>query len=472
MSIPKIIHQIWIGPKPMPIKFMETWKNKNPDYEYICWTEEKIKEKNFTFECQDIIDIVSLYHGKADIMRLEILYKYGGIYLDADSICVEPLGDCFLNNKAFATYENENKRGDLVANGNMGFVPNHMLCRDAINHILDPQNLNHILTNPPWIALGPGLLTSLLKTDKYKDFVVYPSYTFLPTHFTGEKYEGHKKVFAYQEWGSTKQHYDAMNQIELPQEYTTPKIWVSILVSSYNTKHIYVTECLESIKNQIGHFGMEVVWINDGSNELSSKLLLLELEKFQLSTRFTKVKYIKMKENKGICYCLKTGVEECSHEIIIKMDSDDIMFPDRVLKQLDFMRENTDCVMCGANIQMFKTLDNAKEKQLLQLTNHRNKITWDEYKSLKSHWIMNHPSLCYKKSAVLSVGSYNIQMGSMSEDLELELRVLKKYGVLYNIQEPLLYYRIHPDQTTYSGNSLKENHVKLRNKFIEELINN
>jgi len=58
----------------------------------------------------------------------------------------------------------------------------------------------------------------------------------------------------------------------------------------------------------------------------------------------------------------------------------------------------------------------------------------------------------------------------MSEDLDLELRVLKKYGVLYNIDEPLLYYRIHQDQTTYNGNSLKENYVKLRNEFIEELI--
>lgn len=472
MSIPKIIHQIWIGPHPMPTNFMNSWKNKNPDYEYICWTEEKIKELNFTFRCQKIIDIVELYHGKADIMRLEILYKYGGIYLDADSICIEPLNDTFLKNKAFATYENENKRGDLVANGNIGFIPNYPLCNDAINYILDEENLTFILSNPPWKVLGPGLLTSLLKTDKYKDFVVYPSYTFLPSHFTGEKYEGHKKVYAYQEWGSTRQHYDRMNEIQLPNEYLSPNEWVSILISSYNTKHIYVVECLESIKNQNGHFGIELVWINDGSNELNSKLLNLELNKFTRETRFTTVKYITMDKNRGISYCLKKGVEECSNEIIIKMDSDDIMFPERIKTQLVFMRENPECMMVGSNIQMFKTKDNTKEKDLLQITSHKNKITWNDYKQSKSHWIMNHPSLCYKKSAVLSVGNYNINMGSMSEDLELELRILKKYDVLYNIEEPLLYYRIHKDQTTYNGNSLKENHITIRNNFIEEIINN
>ena len=38
--IPKIIHQLWIGPKPRPSKFMATWKEKHPDYEYIMWNEE------------------------------------------------------------------------------------------------------------------------------------------------------------------------------------------------------------------------------------------------------------------------------------------------------------------------------------------------------------------------------------------------------------------------------------------------
>ena len=33
--IPKIIHQIWIGPKESPTKPMDSWKNKNPDFEYI-----------------------------------------------------------------------------------------------------------------------------------------------------------------------------------------------------------------------------------------------------------------------------------------------------------------------------------------------------------------------------------------------------------------------------------------------------
>ena len=39
--IPKIIHQIWIGPKPAPTKFMDTWKEENPDFENDSTTSEE-----------------------------------------------------------------------------------------------------------------------------------------------------------------------------------------------------------------------------------------------------------------------------------------------------------------------------------------------------------------------------------------------------------------------------------------------
>jgi hypothetical protein len=84
---------------------------------------------------------------------------------------------------------------------------------------------------------------------------------------------------------------------------------------------------------------------------------------------------------------------------------------------------------------------------------------------------MNHPSLCYKKSAILSVGNYNTDMNSMSEDFELELRVLKKYGVVYNMADALVYYRIHPDQATYNGKSSTSECNNKRLEVIDRIIN-
>ena len=58
MSIPKIIHQIWIGPKTPPTKLMDTWKNKHEKegFEYIRWTEDEMKKRGFNSQLQNKID--------------------------------------------------------------------------------------------------------------------------------------------------------------------------------------------------------------------------------------------------------------------------------------------------------------------------------------------------------------------------------------------------------------------------------
>jgi GT2 family glycosyltransferase len=450
---------------------MDTFRDKHPDFEYIRWTETEIEKRGFQLECTDAFNRMSEINGKADILRWELLYKYGGVFQDADSACIEPFDDTFLEKMAFAGFENETARAGLVATGTMGFPPKHPLCRAAIDWMLSNDSCPETCGKRAWFTVGPGLLTHLLETGKYPDFSVFPSYSFIPYHFTGIEYNGHKKVYCFQEWGSTKQNYEIMNQIEIPKELTCPSEWVSVLISSYNTKYLYIKECLESIKSQDGHFGMEIIWINDGSDEIHTQLLERELENFRKTTRFTTINYSKNSSNIGIAKSLFDGVQKCSHEIIIKMDSDDVMFPNRIKLQIDFMKSHPDCVMVGTDLQMFSIdPNNPKNRQMLQRTHHPTIITWEQFVRVKPEWFVNHPTLCYKKSAILSVGNYDVTMGSCLQDYEIELRILKKYGKIYNIPEILLYYRIHENQVTYNGNASNVENRTNRERIIRQIM--
>ena len=471
MPISKLLHQIWIGPKPMPNKFMDTFKDKHPDFEYIRWTEAEIDRRGIKFECMNAINRMSEINGKADIIRWEILYQFGGIFQDADSVCIEPFDDTFLEKTAFAGFENETAREGLVATGTMGFPPKHPLCRAAIDWMLTNDTCPETCGKRAWYTVGPGLLTSLLETGKYPDFSVFPSFSFIPYHFTGIQYNGHKKVYCFQEWGSTKQNYEIMNSIEIPRELSKPSEWVSVLISSYNTKYLFVKECLESIKSQEGHFGMEIVWINDGSDDIHTQLLERELDNFKKTTRFINVIYYKNPKNVGIAQSLYYGIQLCSNEIIIKMDSDDVMFPLRVQKQLDFMKSHPDCVMVGTDLQMFRANpNNQKDRQYLQRTQHPSVITWDHFKQSRPDWFANHPTLCYKKSAIIEVGNYDVNMGSCLQDYEIELRILKRFGHIYNISEVLLFYRIHDNQVTYNGNASNQENRMNRERVIQRIL--
>jgi len=469
MSIPKIIHQIWIGPKPKPTKFMDTWKEKNPDFEYICWSEEEIEKRQFVFKCQEKIDEIEEINGKADILRWEILYKYGGVFLDADSICIEPIDDELLNKKCFAGWEQEEVREGLIATGTIGFPPEHPLVKAAISWILNNEVSQKKAGLMAWQSVGPGLLTRMYNTGLFKDLHIFPSYAFLPIHLTGREYKGHGKVYAFQAWGSTKQSYEKMNEIELPEEFMTPTKdkSVSVLISSYNTQAKYIKECLESIKAQTGHFNIEIVWINDGSDDLHSKLLKKLLANFIRDSRFITLVYEVNETNKGIGYSLNKGVLLCNNELIIKMDSDDIMVNKRIQTQMEFMELNPHIMICGSQISCFR--DNINN--VVSVTSHPI-MTWENYKQQPTHWFVNHPSLCYRKTAIIEIGNYDANKSRMIEDFEMSLRMLKKYGCLVNLNESLLYYRLHDKQVTNNGGAEGRDYwQKIRLKLIDELIN-
>ena len=365
--IPKILHQLWIGEKPMPSRLMDTWRDKHPGWEYIRWTEEEIQRRNIVFQCTKAIDDMSEINGKADIMRWEILYRYGGVFVDADSICIETLDDDVIFSPeigAFAGYENEKVRPGLIATGTMGFPVNYRLCYDAIQWILANDVSVERTGARAWKTVGPGLLTRMASNGSYPGFSVFPSYFFLPIHHSGLTYMGHGKVYAYQEWGSTKQNYDIMNEsVFLPEillePATTTDSAVSVLISSYNTQIDYIRECLHSIMTQRGRFSIEIVWIDDDSTEDNSEALKKALYDFVKQTRWIRIVYKKIKRkgenNHGYVppgRCMNRALELAKHEIIVKMDSDDIMLPHRISTQLEFMRNHPDCVMCGSNVAM------------------------------------------------------------------------------------------------------------------------
>lgn len=150
--------------------------------------------------------------GKCDIARLEILNTFGGFFIDADSICLAPLDDFLLINDSFTCYENEFERGNLLACGYLASTANNDLMelliaavgRTDIKRILEVRDRSPFdSTHRAWQLTGSGLLTSTVFSNKYSQVSIYPSYYFIPKHYTGATYKGLGKSYSEQLWGST-----------------------------------------------------------------------------------------------------------------------------------------------------------------------------------------------------------------------------------------------------------------------------
>lgn len=90
--IPKIVHQIWLGSS-VPEKYtawMRSW-SELAGWEYKLWTEEDVKL--LKLYNQELYDHATNYGEKSDVLRLELLLHYGGIYADIDFECIN--GDIF-----------------------------------------------------------------------------------------------------------------------------------------------------------------------------------------------------------------------------------------------------------------------------------------------------------------------------------------------------------------------------------------
>lgn len=201
--IPKIIHQIWLGDQSKrPVEMMETWKEKNPTWEYRFWCEDNIpKLKN-----QAQFDAMNELAGKADILRYELLYNYGGFFIDADSVCVNSLDDFFTENKAFCCWENEKIREGLMSNGYFATEKHSPLAERLVARIgtYPVEEVAKLPNLTAWQVVGPVLLTNTVASMPDCGMNVYPSHYFIPRHYTGLQYEGTDKIYAEQYWGSTE----------------------------------------------------------------------------------------------------------------------------------------------------------------------------------------------------------------------------------------------------------------------------
>ena len=108
----------------------------------------------------------------------------------------------------------------------------------------------------------------------------------------------------------------------------------SVLLSVYHKeKAEFLDEALNSIVCQTLKPD-EIIIVEDGplTNELNNVL-----DKFETENKC--VKRVPLKVNSGLGKALNEGLKHCSNDLVARMDTDDIAFPDRFEKQVEFMSQ-------------------------------------------------------------------------------------------------------------------------------------
>lgn len=213
----------------------------------------------------------------------------------------------------------------------------------------------------------------------------------------------------------------------------------------------YLTETLASIEAQT-YKNWEVLAWDDGSTDKT----LEELKKWipsRLPGRIMTGKPL------GVGGALAKMIEECNTELCARIDADDINLPNRLEEQISFLEENPEVAVVGTQMYCIDA-EGKRRKHLYSVpTSHQDIVHTLLFKNS-----LAHPSVLFRRSAILAIGNY--KPFPNVEDYDLWLRLAKRFK-LANLNKPLVCYRIHEKSVTQKAHAKKTITHRLNERFYE-----
>lgn len=213
----------------------------------------------------------------------------------------------------------------------------------------------------------------------------------------------------------------------------------SVLMSLYyKERPDYLRQSLDSVFNQTLPPD-EVIMVEDGP--LTDELYRV-LDEY--GSIHPELKRIPLPVNGGLGKALNEGLKHCSHELVARMDTDDVCFPNRFEQQIRFMQANPQIDISSAWLAEFQN-DITDVKSIKKVPETHKEIAC----YIKSRNPLNHPCVIFHKTAVENVGGY--KHFPLFEDWYLWARMMKNGAVFANLQTSLLYFRTSPEMFMRRG---------------------
>jgi glycosyltransferase involved in cell wall biosynthesis len=236
----------------------------------------------------------------------------------------------------------------------------------------------------------------------------------------------------------------------------------SVLLSVYAKENpAYLGGSLASIIKQT-RMPDEIVLVEDGP---LGEALRKVVDEF--ASRYPSiVRVAKLGQNSGLGKALQFGLTQASHEIVARMDSDDIADPRRFEFQIGYMESHPECDVVGSNTIEF--IDGPESPSGMRIVPETHEKILGTAKMKNP---MNHMTVVFRKSAVLDAGGY--QHVPYFEDYALWTRMLQLNSKFYNIQHPLVLARVGNDMigkrhgTAYVGHEFRFFNTLRQSGFID-----
>lgn len=225
---------------------------------------------------------------------------------------------------------------------------------------------------------------------------------------------------------------------------------VSVIMGVYNGAG-YVTDAVQSVLDQTFD-DFEFIIVNDASTDATAGILR------EFSDR--RMRIITNEKNEGLTRCLIRGCNEARGKYIARMDADDVSYPERFEKQVEFLDGNPDYAAVGTQCHFLDTKGNTRGVSDYPLA--YEDIGFDIWRRCP----FAHGSTMFVREAFIACGGYR-ESFRYAQDYDLWFRVIEKYKAA-NLPDVLYGLRYHRGSLTLQKLPFQHAFVELAREFARE----
>jgi len=176
----------------------------------------------------------------------------------------------------------------------------------------------------------------------------------------------------------------------------------------------------------------EVVLVQDGPVDDGLALVLEQL----VAASPVPVRVVRRPVNGGLAAALRDGLEVCRHDVVARMDADDVCLPERFARQLPLLEAGADLV--GSGLAELEGTTAGEERVVARRTP---PLAHDAITArARFHSPFNHPTVVYRRSVVAAAGGYRDL--PLLEDYWLFARMIAAGARTANVADALVLYRV------------------------------
>lgn len=221
---------------------------------------------------------------------------------------------------------------------------------------------------------------------------------------------------------------------------------ISVLLPVYNGER-FLAETLRSVLDQTFR-DIEIVAVDDGSTDSTAALL-------QAAARADERIRVIAKPNSGISETLNVALQHARSPLVARIDADDLMEPDRLRRQMDFLAAHPEIAGTGSYYTLINEAGEARG-EIRPLPGSVEEL--HRYLAGGGQLRYTHPTLLFRRDAALSAGGYR-RAFEPCEDVDLFLRMAEAGDYIIIQPEFLTRYRVHGG--SISSRSAARQHVML-----------